>query len=88
MSELNKFINCLSRFNKDDPLSDNIVKKIENYFNYRWQHYKAFVFQREFENVWINMPESSIDLLKSSLMFKDFLNIYSQVLMFPKKTKN
>ena len=34
---------------------------MEKYFKYRWEKFKAYVLSDEFENIWGQMPEESLD---------------------------
>ena len=50
------------------------MDKIEEYLKYRWEHWKNYVFSDEYENIWCQIPEYTLDSIKFKLIFNNFLS--------------
>ena len=49
---LQKFFGVFTKFNYNQPIRKDIIKKMEEYFDYRWSHFKNHIFGAEYENLW------------------------------------
>jgi len=58
---LYKFFGVLRNFNYNEPIEETFIEKIENYFKYRWNHWKNYVFTEEFEGIWMQIPDYTLD---------------------------
>jgi len=50
--KLQKFFGAISKFNHNENINSDIIFEIEEYFDYRWTHFKNHIFGEEFANLW------------------------------------
>ena len=40
------------------------MRNFEEYFAYRWENFKNHVFEEQWQNLWVQMPEETLDKIK------------------------
>ena len=75
--DLSKWIALLSRFNNGNPLNKEIITKIEDFFDYYWEHNRLAAVRTEAD---LRFMEELPDAVQSEIfidyLFKDFLFVY------------
>ena len=52
-TRLNWFLGMLKKFNTQVPITKETTERLLNYFAYRWDNHKNFVFGKKFETLYI-----------------------------------
>ena len=85
-SELNKFFGLLKQMNNKDQLNMNTKRKIEQYFNHRWENDRSNLFDLTDKSDLISqLPEFVQDNLISSYLYVAFLKELKQTFQIPKQ---
>ena len=83
---LAKFFGILQRFNGNRPIYENLKKRIEDHFDYQWEHNLNIAFDTENDlNIFNQMPEAVQSDLFTEYMFSHFLSNFHMMFNFPNK---
>lgn len=86
---LYRFFGVLKKFNDNNEFNVDLKKKIEDYFDYRWETDRNYVFVCEsFDNMSAQVPIFVVDRIYYAYLFKDFLFTFRTFFEFKKMTKN
>jgi len=71
---LSKWLGLLAHFNKNRPLSKDMTKRFEQYFEYYWQHDKNYAIQRDMDQRFMSeLPKHIKRDIYKEFLFKEFL---------------
>lgn len=83
---LQQFFGILKKFNYTEPVEKEFQDAMVDYFEYRWEKYKYFVFI-EYSDLVGQLPIERIDLLLRGIVYRPFLDNYSHVLTCEKNIR-
>lgn len=76
---LSKWLGMLAHFNKNQPLSKEMIKRFEEYFEYYWAHDKNYAIQSEEDMRFMKeLPKHIRRDIYKDFLFKDFLYIFKR----------
>lgn len=85
---LYRFFGVLKKFNDNNEFNVEIKRKIEAYFEYRWEFDRNYQFvNKSFDNLSDQLPKFVIDKMYYSYLFKDFLFTFKTFFEYKKITK-
>lgn len=71
---LSKWLGLLAHFNRNRPLSKEMTKRFEQYFEYYWQHDKNYAIQSDEDMRFMKeLPKHIRRDIYREFLFKDFL---------------
>ena len=74
---LSKWLGLLTHFNKNRPLSKEMTKKFEQYFEYYWQHDKNYAIQSDEDKRFMKeLPKHIRRDIYKEFLFKDFIYLF------------
>lgn len=74
---LSKWLGLLAHFNKNRPLSKEMTKRFEQYFDYYWQHDKNYAIQSDEDMRFMKeLPKHIRRDIYKDFLFKDFLYLF------------
>lgn len=74
---LSKWLSMLAHFNKNRPLSKDMVNKFEEYFTYYWAHDKNYAIQSDDDMRFMKeLPKVIRRDIYKDFLFKDFLYLF------------
>jgi hypothetical protein len=74
---LSKWLGLLAHFNKNRPLSKDMTKRFEQYFEYYWQHDKNYAIQSEDDKRFMKeLPKHIRRDIYKEFLFKDFIYLF------------
>lgn len=74
---LSKWLGLLAHFNKNRPLSKEMTKKFEQYFEYYWQHDKNYAIQSDDDKRFMKeLPKHIRRDIYKEFLFKDFIYLF------------
>lgn len=83
--KLTGFFKLMKRFNGDKPINHNLVKRIENHFDYMWNNDLLAALDDETETAILEqLPEFVQDKILTGFLFTKFLQTFSSFLMLTK----
>jgi hypothetical protein len=74
--ELTKFMGLLARFNKGRPLSKEMTKKIENYFEFYWKHDRNYAIKSDEDMRIMSELPKSVRIKVSFVVFNKSIDLY------------
>ena len=86
---LAKFFGVLYRFNGKKQIDENLKKRIEDHFDYQWEHNLNIAFATDKDlNIYNQMPEAVQQNLFTDYMFNHFLYNFQKLFSFPNRDSN
>ena len=83
---LTKFFSVLQRYNKGVPFNQELKKRIEVFFDYKWNNDRLLAIDDQDEIDKLNqLPEAVQDKLITNFLFSTFLNNFMDFFRCPKK---
>ena len=80
--ELSKWIALLSKFNGSQPLSRNVVLRIEEFFDYYWQNNPLMAFKSENDMRFLQeLPEITVQEIYIDYLFRDFIFQFKHIFL-------
>ena len=74
---LSKWLGLLAHFNKNRPLSKDMTKRFEQYFEYYWQHDKNYAIQSDDDKRFMKeLPKHIRRDIYKEFLFKDFIYLF------------
>lgn len=75
--DLQKWIALLSRYNDGNPISKELITKIEDFFNYYWEHNRmSAVSRKQDQRYMAELPDTVQCEIFIGYLFQDFLYTY------------
>lgn len=83
---LSKWLGMLAHFNKNQPISKEMIKRFEEYFEYYWSHDKNYAIQSEEDVRFMKeLPKPIRRDIYKDFLFKDFLYLFKTHFRFPRE---
>lgn len=85
--DLSKWIAMLSKFNGGQPLSKEIISRIEDFFEYYWTNNRLVAMQSEIDLRFLSeLPDTITQKIYIEYLFKDFLYMFKNIFRVRTKT--
>lgn len=83
--KLAKWLGLLARFNKGRPLPKDLVKKIEEYFEYYWSKDKNYALKYDEDRLFLKeLPKNIRTNIYKDFLFQDFYYLFKTFFQIPK----
>ena len=82
---LTQFFGILRNFNYNEDINISLKRKIEKYFEYKWEVDKNLIINKpDYNTFFEQIPTEVIDAVYQKFLFVDFLNSYKKLFKYPK----
>lgn len=84
--DLTKWLNVLAKFSKTRKLNKDLIKRLENYFEYYWQRDRNFATKKDEDLRFMSeLPKQIRRKIYTEFLFKDFLYNFKAYFRLPKE---
>lgn len=84
--DLTKWLNVLAKFSKTGRLNKDLIKRLENYFEYYWERDRNFATKKDEDLRFMSeLPKAIRRKIYTEFLFKDFLYNFKAYFRLPKE---